>query len=58
MKRVLGAALGVFTAIGGFMDIMVWVTVVAVIGITAYSEMAGRVADRPSRRWSGTVLPQ
>lgn len=60
MKRVLGAALGVFTAIGGFMDIgdlvtdaligarfgfaMVWVTVVAVIGIMAYSEMAGRVA--------------
>lgn len=60
MKRILGAALGVFTAIGGFMDIgdlvtdaligarfglaLVWVTVVAVIGITAYSEMAGRVA--------------
>ncbi len=60
MKRVLGAALGIFTAIGGFMDIgdlvtdaligarfglaMVWVTVVAVIGITVYSEMAGRVA--------------
>ena len=60
MKRVLGAALGVFTAIGGFMDIgdlvtdaligarfglaMVWVTVVAVIGIIVYSEMAGRVA--------------
>ena len=60
MKRVLGAALGVFTAIGGFMDIgdlvtdaligarfgfaMVWVTVVAVVGIIVYSEMAGRVA--------------
>ena len=60
MKRVLGAALGIFTAIGGFMDIgdlvtdaligarfgfaMVWVTVLAVIGIIVYSEMAGRVA--------------
>jgi manganese transport protein len=60
VKRILGAALGVFTAIGGFMDIgdlvtdaligarfgfaLVWVTVVAVVGITAYSEMAGRVA--------------
>lgn len=50
MKRILGAALGVFTAIGGFMDIgdlvtdaligarfglsLVWVTVIAVVGIT------------------------
>lgn len=60
MKKLLTLALGVMTAIGGFMDIgdlvtdaligarfglsMVWVTVVAVIGITAYSEMSGRVA--------------
>ena len=60
MKQVLTIMLGVLTAIGGFMDIgdlvtdaligarfglgMVWVTVVAVIGITAYSEMCGRVA--------------
>jgi Mn2+/Fe2+ NRAMP family transporter len=65
VKRVLGAALGIFTAIGGFMDIgdlvtdaligarfglaMVWVTVVAVIGITVYSEMAGRVATITQR---------
>ncbi len=65
MKRLLGAALGVFTAIGGFMDIgdlvtdaligarfglaLVWVTVVAVLGITVYSEMAGRVATITQR---------
>ncbi|MPZ72181.1 MAG: hypothetical protein GEU74_02955 [Nitriliruptorales bacterium] len=65
MKKVLTLALGVMTAIGGFMDIgdlvtdaligarfglsMVWVTVVAVIGITAYSEMAGRVAAATNR---------
>ena len=60
MKKIATLALGILTAIGGFMDIgdlvtdaligarfglgMVWVTVVAVIGITLYSEMAGRVA--------------
>jgi manganese transport protein len=60
VKQILTIALGVLTAIGGFMDIgdlvtdaligarfglaLVWVTVVAVIGITAYSEMCGRVA--------------
>lgn len=60
MKKVLSLALGVFTAIGGFIDIgdlitdaligarfglaLVWVTVVAVIGVALYSEMAGRVA--------------
>jgi len=60
LKKILTLALGILTAIGGFMDIgdlvtdaligarfglnLVWVTVVAVIGITAYSEMAGRVA--------------
>ena len=65
MKQVLTLALGVLTAIGGFMDIgdlvtdaligarfglgMVWVTVVAVIGITVYSEMAGRVATITQR---------
>ena len=65
MKRVLGMALGVFTAIGGFMDIgdlvtdaligarfglsLVWVTVVAVVGISVYSEMAGRVAVMTGR---------
>lgn len=65
MKQILTLALGVLTAIGGFMDIgdlvtdaligarfglaMVWVTVVAVIGITVYSEMAGRVAAATGR---------
>lgn len=65
MKQILTLALGVLTAIGGFMDIgdlvtdaligarfglgMVWVTVVAVIGITAYSEMCGRVAAATNR---------
>lgn len=65
MKQILTVALGILTAIGGFMDIgdlvtdaligarfglgMVWVTVVAVIGITVYSEMCGRVAAATSR---------
>lgn len=65
MKQILTITLGVLTAIGGFMDIgdlvtdaligarfglgMVWVTVVAVIGITAYSEMCGRVAAATNR---------
>ncbi len=65
MKKILTVALGVLTAIGGFMDIgdlvtdaligarfglgMVWVTVIAVIGITAYSEMCGRVAAATNR---------
>ncbi len=65
MKKVLTLALGVLTAIGGFMDIgdlvtdaligarfglsMVWVTLVAVVGITAYSEMVGRVAAATDR---------
>lgn len=65
MKKVLTLALGVMTAIGGFMDIgdlitdaligarfgvsMLWVTVVAVVGITAYSEMCGRVAGATNR---------
>ncbi len=65
MKKLMALALGVLTAIGGFMDIgdlvtdaligarfglsMVWVTVVSVIGITVYSEMAGRVAAATNR---------
>ncbi|OKJ94500.1 hypothetical protein AMK26_32220 [Streptomyces sp. CB03234] len=60
MKRVFSLLLGVFTAMGGFMDIgdlvtdalvgarfglgLAWVTVVAVVGIALYSEMAGRIA--------------
>ena len=65
MKKLLGIFLGVFTAIGGFMDIgdlvtdaligarfglsLVWVTVVAVVGISAYTEMAARVATITGR---------
>lgn len=60
MKRVLGVALGVLTAIGGFVDMgdlvanaetgarfdmnLAWVVVVGGIGIVLYAEMSGRVA--------------
>jgi Mn2+/Fe2+ NRAMP family transporter len=60
VKRLLAIALGVLTAIGGFVDIgdlvassaagarfgmaHAWVIVLGVIGICAYAEMSGRVA--------------
>lgn len=60
MKRLLGVALGILTAIGGFLDIgdmvtnavvgsrfglaLAWVVVVGVIGICLFAEMSGRVA--------------
>jgi manganese transport protein len=60
MKRVLGVALGILTAIGGFVDIgdlvtsalvgsrfglsLAWATIVGVVGICLYAEMSGRVA--------------
>jgi Mn2+/Fe2+ NRAMP family transporter len=60
MSKVLGLALGILAAIGGFVDIgdlvfnvsagaafgyqLMWVVVVGVIGIIVYSEMCGRVA--------------
>ncbi len=60
MSKILGLALGILAAIGGFVDIgdlvfnvsagatfgyeLMWVVVVGVIGITVYSEMCGRVA--------------
>ncbi|HSU45540.1 MAG TPA: Nramp family divalent metal transporter [Arthrobacter sp.] len=60
MKRLLGVALGVLTAIGGFVDIgdlvtnavvgsrfgvsLVWVVVVGVVGICLFANMSGRVA--------------
>jgi manganese transport protein len=60
MKRLLALALGVMTAIGGFVDIgnlvtsgitgarfgmsLTWAIVVGTIGMTLYGEMAGRVA--------------
>ncbi|NNH52472.1 hypothetical protein HLB15_09420 [Promicromonospora citrea] len=60
MKKVMGAALGILTAIGGFVDIgdlvtnavvgsrfglsLAWVVVVGVVGICLFASMAGRVA--------------
>jgi len=60
MKRLLSVALGVLTAIGGFVDIgdlvtnaevgsrfglsLAWVTVIGVVGICVFSEMSGRIA--------------
>ena len=60
MKRVFAIALGVLTAIGGFVDIgdlvtnalvgsrfglgLAWVVVVGVVGICVFAEMSGRVA--------------
>jgi Mn2+/Fe2+ NRAMP family transporter len=60
VKRLLGVALGVLTAIGGFVDIgdlvtnavvgsrfgvsLVWVVVVGVVGICLFANMSGRVA--------------
>src|SRR5215203_4034650 len=60
MKRYLAVALGVLTAIGGFVDIgdlvtnalvgsrfglsLAWATILGVIGICVFAEMSGRVA--------------
>ncbi|WP_298134737.1 divalent metal cation transporter [Micropruina sp.] len=60
MKRLFAVALGVLTAIGGFLDIgdlvtnavvgsrfgwsLAWVVVVGVVGICLFAQMAGRVA--------------
>ena len=60
MKKYLAVALGVLTAIGGFVDIgdlvtnalvgarfglsLVWVVAVGVVGICVFAEMSGRVA--------------
>ena len=60
MKKYLAVALGILTAIGGFVDIgdlvtnavvgsrfglsLAWVVVLGVIGICVYSEMSGRIA--------------
>jgi Mn2+/Fe2+ NRAMP family transporter len=60
VTKVLGLALGILAAIGGFVDIgdlvfnvaagatfgyeLLWVVVVGVVGIVVYSEMCGRVA--------------
>ncbi|MFL6080971.1 MAG: NRAMP family divalent metal transporter [Ornithinibacter sp.] len=60
MKRLFAVALGILTAIGGFVDIgdlvtnaavgsrfglsLVWVVAVGVLGICVFAEMSGRVA--------------
>jgi Mn2+/Fe2+ NRAMP family transporter len=60
VKKVFAVALGILTAIGGFVDIgdlitnalvgsrfglsLVWVVVVGVVGICVFAEMSGRVA--------------
>lgn len=60
MKRLLGLALGILTAIGGFVDIgdlvtnalvgsrfglsLAWATAIGVVGICLYAEMSGRIA--------------
>src|SRR4051794_37989517 len=65
MKKVLQIALGVLTAIGGFVDIgdfvtssvvgarfgmsLAWAILVGTVGIIVYAEMAGRVAALTKR---------
>jgi manganese transport protein len=60
LKNVLAVALGIFSAIGGFVDIgdlvfntqagatfgfqLLWAVVIGVVGIIVYSEMCGRVS--------------
>jgi Mn2+/Fe2+ NRAMP family transporter len=60
VKKFLGIALGILTAIGGFVDIgdlvtnaqvgarfglsLAWATIVGVVGICVFAEMSGRVA--------------
>jgi len=61
VKRLFAVALGILTAIGGFVDIgdlvtnaavgsrfglsLVWVVAVGVLGICVFAEMSGRVAE-------------
>jgi manganese transport protein len=65
MKTVLAVALGIMSAIGGFVDIgdlvfntqagatfgfqLMWVVVIGVLGIIVYSEMCGRVSAMSGR---------
>ena len=65
MKKLLAVALGILTAIGGFVDIgdlvtnalvgarfglrMAWVVLVGVIGICVYAEMSGRIVVQSGR---------
>jgi manganese transport protein len=65
LKNVLAVALGIMSAIGGFVDIgdlvfntqagatfgfqLLWVVVIGVLGIIVYSEMCGRVSAMAGR---------
>ncbi|HET6170975.1 MAG TPA: Nramp family divalent metal transporter [Gaiellales bacterium] len=65
LKSVLAVALGIMSAIGGFVDIgdlvfntqagatfgfqLLWVVVIGVVGIIVYSEMCGRVSAASQR---------
>jgi hypothetical protein len=65
VRKLLEIALGILTAIGGFVDIgdlvasaetgarfglgLAWVLLVGVVGIVIYAEMAGRVASVSGR---------
>ena len=65
MKKILALALGILSAIGGFVDIgdfifnsqagahfgyaLMWAVLVGVAGIAIYSEMCGRVASASRR---------
>ncbi|HWV25938.1 MAG TPA: Nramp family divalent metal transporter [Aeromicrobium sp.] len=65
MSKIFGAALGILTAIGGFVDIgdlvtnavvgsrfglsLVWVVVVGVIGISLFAHMSGKVTALSGR---------
>jgi manganese transport protein len=65
VKAILGLALGVLTAIGGFLDIgdlvtssvvgsrfglnLAWVIIVGVVGICLFAQMSGRVAAASGR---------
>jgi len=65
VRKLLEIALGILTAIGGFVDIgdlvasaetgarfglgLAWVLLVGVLGIVIYAEMAGRVASVSGR---------
>ncbi len=71
MKNILGLALGVMTALGGFVDIgelvfttqagarfgyrLIWAVVLGTIGIIVFSEMCGRVAAISERAVFDTV---
>ena len=60
MKKLFAVALGILTAIGGFVDIgdlvanglvgarfglsLAWVVLVGIVGICVFAEMSGRVA--------------